>query len=188
MVWIALLVVKTDARYGKSTPNFQTSLQLKRRGSIQRETKETLISVQLQLDGGAKGGTIDTGATTPDRFYTTFAKAGNVSLQILCRGDLHIDEHRTTEDVSIAVGKALNQALGSKAGANSMWNASCNHVAVTMDLSNRPSLDHNLEIDTEMVGEDLSAEMLEHVIESIVSNDCARGCGRRPRRVQEHRG
>lgn len=157
-------------RYGSKSENHDASAQLARQGSVERQTKETTISVQLKLDGGTTGIRIDTGVKTLDTFYKTFAASAGLSLEIHCRGDLHIDEHHTTEDVSIALGQALTQALGSKAGANRMWCASSNGLDVTMDLSNRPCFIHNMEMTTEMVGQDLSAEMLEHVLESIVSN------------------
>jgi imidazoleglycerol-phosphate dehydratase len=83
-------------------------------------------------------------------FYTTLAQEAHMTLQIRCRGDVWVNDHHTAEDVSIAVGQCLTQALGSKAGLNRMWVGSAttvvdkddshsdqiSKVEVTMDLSN----------------------------------------------------
>lgn len=167
-----------DRLYGPDSDNAQISRSLCRKGSVTRNTKETSITAHLQLDGGITGVTIDTGIHTLDRFLTDLANMANISLQVSCKGDLWIDEHHTAEDVAIAIGQVLTQALGTKAGLNRMWCATQIHnqssVAVTMDLSNRPCLTHNLtclleQAQTDKVG-DLSLEMWEHVLDSLVVN------------------
>jgi len=87
-----------------------------------------------------------------------------------------VDDHHTSEDVSIAIGKVLNTSLGTKAGLNRMWCAVATvgeaNVEVTMDLSNRPCITHNLSLSScgeEYVG-DMSIEMLDHALESLVMN------------------
>jgi imidazoleglycerol-phosphate dehydratase len=109
-----------------------------------------------------------------DEFYTRLAEQSQISLMVNCKGDTWVDDHHTAEDVSIAVGKVLNSALGTKAGLNRMWCSSSNTgdavVEVTMDLSNRPCLTQNLSLhDEEYVG-DLSTEMFDHVLDSLVMN------------------
>ena len=163
--------------YGPLSDNWRASVLLQRKGHIERKTKETSISVSLQLDGGAVGSKVLTGIQSLDEFWITLAKEAQCSLQLSCHGDLWIDEHHTAEDVAIAVGQVVNEALGTKAGLNRMWScqASCGSstVEATMDLSNRPELHHNLFATIsggeEMVG-DLPLEMMEHVLESFVVN------------------
>ena len=129
---------------------------------------------------------VSTGIPLLDEFFTTLANEASLTLRIDCQGDLWVDDHHTAEDVSIAVGQCLTQALGTKAGLNRMWLASATHgdavVEVTMDLSNRPYLGHNLHQrlgQQENVDQDstitpimnrLSCEMLEHVLDSLVMN------------------
>ena len=176
--------IALNHRYGRDSPNDQASRALQRSASIQRNTKETSIRTQLDFDGGIRGIHIDTGIETLNQFLTTFATYASLSLHVTCTGDLHIDEHHTAEDVAISIGQVLNEALGDKAGLNRMWSCpettttttgpDATRVLVVMDLSNRPCLTHNLSSSPvlehlEMIG-DLSCEMFEHVLESIVVN------------------
>lgn len=168
-----------ESMWGKESTNWKESIALARVGTVERSTKETNIKVQLALDGGNDGISISTGIKTLDEFFTTLAREASMSLTIDCTGDLWVDDHHTAEDVSIAVGQCLTQALGTKAGLNRMWCARQplasggeEAVEVTMDLSNRPCLTHNLaleDVDEEMIG-DLSVEMLDHVLDSLVVN------------------
>jgi imidazoleglycerol-phosphate dehydratase len=165
--------------WGPDSQNYKASLLLTRQAALERATKETNIQVKLALDGGAAGVDVHTGISMLDEFLTALAKEASMSLTVHCAGDLWVDEHHTAEDVAIAVGQILTQALGTKAGLNRMWcaqqpvkNSSSESIEVTMDLSNRPCLVHNLALDEdgqEMMG-DLSVEMFDHVLESLVSN------------------
>ncbi len=159
--------------WGIGSQSFKEGMALKRSGKVSRKTKETSIDVQLDLDGGARGVTITTGIKTLDMFYENLAKDSGISLFVVCEGDTWVDDHHTSEDVSIAIGKVLNTSLGTKAGLNRMWCADAKVgdavVEVTMDLSNRPCLTHNLSLDCEYVG-DMSVEMLDHVLDSLVMN------------------
>jgi len=164
-----------DNLYGPASDNCQASMALKREASVTRNTKETSISTTLKLDGGASGVSVQTGVQTLDHFFTEFARAADLSLEITCQGDLWIDEHHTAEDVAIAVGQVLTTALGTKAGLNRMWCATSvvnenTQIQVTMDLSNRPCLTHNLSLQQEEMVGDLSLEMLDHVLDSVVVN------------------
>jgi imidazoleglycerol-phosphate dehydratase len=167
-----------DRLYGPSSDNWTASVALQRQGTVHRQTKETSISVSLSLDGGDAGQKVSTGVATLDAFLSEFAVAARLSLQVDCSGDLWIDEHHTAEDVSIALGQVVNDALGTKAGLNRMWSCTAasgtSVVQVVMDLSNRPDLAHNLfehpaTTAAEMAG-DLSLEMMEHVLESFAVN------------------
>jgi imidazoleglycerol-phosphate dehydratase len=161
--------------YGVSSKNFKDSVALQREATIARQTKETSITTALKLDGGAMGVDIQTGVTMLDRFLRELALTASISLHIACHGDLWIDEHHTAEDVAIALGQVLNEALGTKAGLNRMWCATSAmdniKIQVTMDLSNRPCFTHNLQsLETSEYIGDLTTEMFEHVLDSIVVN------------------
>src|SRR6476619_3931020 len=82
---------------------------------VQRDTKETKIQVALTLDGEGKS-QISTGIPFLDHMLELFARHGLFDLEISCRGDLHIDDHHSVEDVAISLGEAFIKALGDKAG------------------------------------------------------------------------
>lgn len=107
--------------WGEESDSYVQSIQLQRSGKIERKTKETSILVEVSLDGGTKGVSVETGIPTLNEFWTLMAKEANMSLTIQCSGDLWVDDHHTSEDVAIAVGQVLNKALGTKAGLNRMW-------------------------------------------------------------------
>lgn len=162
------------AMWGNNSPSYEESLALERCGMSSRDTKETSIQVSLDLDGGKKGIDVKTGIETLDLFYTHLAKESGMSLNVICKGDTWVDDHHTSEDVSIAIGKVLNIALGTKAGLNRMWCATAKHgdaiVEVTMDLSNRPCLTSNLSLEQSEYAGDVSVEMLDHALDSLVMN------------------
>lgn len=87
----------------------------KRTTRVRRETKETKISLSLNIDGRGKS-TIGTGIPFFDHMLTLFAKHAVVDLNLKCRGDLEVDAHHTVEDCGIALGQAFVEALGDKAG------------------------------------------------------------------------
>ena len=224
---------------------------------MERSTKETSISVRIRLSDGVQpldddemGGAteegdpvvgVDTGLKTLDRFVSVLAREARMSVDVRCTGDLYVDDHHTSEDVAIALGQALDEALGTRAGLNRMWCAVGAHgsewyivgcvllayfccrwdapiridredsrsilsvsgnevfvsivelvvptdarrthqtssffvhidaeVEVTMDLSNRPHIIHDLfKSTTEEYAGDLSVEMLVHALESLATN------------------
>jgi imidazoleglycerol-phosphate dehydratase len=166
--------------FAAGSENDQASVALGRRAMVERSTKETSISVRLELNGSSENTKVETGIPALDEFFTLLATEANMTLQIKCDGDLWVDDHHSAEDVSIAVGQCLTEALGTKAGLNRMGIASSEMVEVTMDLSNRPYLGHNLHetlgreeyVDPIVShgGSQLSCEMLEHVLDSLVMN------------------
>lgn len=85
-----------------------------RKATIARATKETDINLTLELNGGSID--VQTGIGFFDHMLTSFAVHGKFGLQLTCKGDLHIDGHHTVEDCGIALGQALAQCLGNKAG------------------------------------------------------------------------
>lgn len=86
-----------------------------RRAQIKRTTKETSISIQLDVDGTGRS-RIATGVPFFDHMLTLFAKHGVLDLDLKCKGDLEVDAHHTVEDCGIALGQAFLQALGDKRG------------------------------------------------------------------------
>lgn len=114
----------------------------KRHAKIPRKTKETDITVQLDLDGGAYQN--QTGVGFFDHMLDHLARHGRLGLTVTATGDTHIDDHHTVEDVGIVLGQALDKALGEKKGIERFGFASVPMdealARVTIDLSGRASL------------------------------------------------
>jgi imidazoleglycerol-phosphate dehydratase len=112
-----------------------------RRGLVERETKETRIRLELELDGQGKA-EINTGLGFFDHMLTHVAFHGYFDLSLAAQGDLHVDAHHTVEDVGICLGQALKQALGQRTGLKRYGNAFVPMdealAQVVVDLSNRP--------------------------------------------------
>ena len=126
-----------------------------RKASITRNTAETQISLRLSLDGrGVQE--IDTGVGFLDHMLTLFAAPGHFDLAVTCRGDTNVDDHHSVEDVGIALGQALRQALGDKRGVRRYGSMLLPMdealVLCAVDLSGRSCLRYGLEIPTEKVG------------------------------------
>jgi imidazoleglycerol-phosphate dehydratase len=98
-----------------TTPFGLISAMKARQAKISRHTKETKISVRLNLDGGGRS-RIKTGIPFFDHMLTLFAKHATMDLQLKCDGDLDVDAHHTVEDCGIALGQAFALALGDKRG------------------------------------------------------------------------
>lgn len=127
---------------------------MSRSAQITRETKETQITLSLDLDGGPVN--IDTGIGFFDHMLTALAFYAKFGLELTAKGDLHVDGHHTVEDVGIVLGQAIKQALGDKAGIRRfasafipMDEALC-HTA--LDFSNRAFLHFDAEMPQEQIG------------------------------------
>jgi len=120
-----------------------------RRAVIKRATKETDIRVDWTLDGTGQG-RINTTIPFLDHMLELMAKHGLFDLTVQAKGDTHIDDHHTVEDVGIVLGEALKQALGDKKGVRRFGFASApldeTLSQVTVDLSGRPYLIYNAEL------------------------------------------
>ncbi len=126
-----------------------------RSATISRKTNETNINVEINLDGS---GAYDnqTGIGFFDHMLDQLARHSLIDMKVRCTGDLHIDDHHSVEDVGIALGQALAQALGDKKGIRRY--AEC-HLAMddalvraALDLSGRPYLVWNVEMPTAKIG------------------------------------
>jgi imidazoleglycerol-phosphate dehydratase len=127
-----------------------------RTASVERKTKETLISVSVDLDGTGKSG-IATGVPFLDHMLEQVARHGMLDMQIKADGDLHIDGHHTVEDVGIVLGQAVAKAVGDKTGIRRYGHA---YVPldealsrVVIDFSGRPGLNYNVTFSRAMIGE-----------------------------------
>ena len=126
-----------------------------RTAKIDRKTAETDIQLSLNLDGTGKSD-INTGCGFLDHMLTLFAKHGRFDLVLTCKGDTHVDDHHTVEDVGISLGQALKNALGDKKGINRYGNQILPMdealLLSAVDLSGRGYLNFDLQIPTQKVG------------------------------------
>jgi imidazoleglycerol-phosphate dehydratase len=120
-----------------------------------RETKETTVDVDLNIDGEGRAGA-ETGIPFLDHMLEQLGKHGGFDLTVQARGDLHIDLHHTVEDVGIVLGTAFKEALGDKAGvrrfADTLVPLDEALVQIALDLSGRPFLVYDVEPVAEWIG------------------------------------
>ncbi|MGI6237173.1 MAG: imidazoleglycerol-phosphate dehydratase HisB [Candidatus Excrementavichristensenella sp.] len=126
-----------------------------RNAQIKRKTAETDITLRLTLEGSGQG-SIDSGCGFLDHMLTLFAAHGRFDLDLLCRGDVQVDDHHSVEDIGIALGEAFAVALGDKRGIHRYG-----HTVLPMDealilsavdLSGRGYLEYALELPAAKVG------------------------------------
>lgn len=134
----------------------RAALKRKERSArVTRTTKETDIVVELSVDGAGKV-SVDTGVPFFNHMLDSFARHGFFDLTVRARGDLEVDQHHTVEDVGLALGQALREALGDKAGIRRFGEAACPLdealVRVTVDLSGRPFFVYEVTITQARVG------------------------------------
>ena len=126
-----------------------------RKASIERQTGETRIELSLALDGSGKS-TIATGVGFFDHMLTLPARHSLIDLTVLATGDLHVDAHHTVEDVGICFGKALAEALGSKAGVRRYGDATVpmdeTLATAAVDLCGRPFCVWKADVPLETLG------------------------------------
>jgi imidazoleglycerol-phosphate dehydratase len=143
-----------------------------RTATINRNTKETQISVSLNLDGTGKS-TVSTGIGFFDHMLESFAKHAMIDLEVQTKGDLHIDMHHSVEDTGIVIGQAVKAALGDFAGI-----ARFGHAYIPMDetlsrasldLANRPYLIWNVTFDRDKIG-DMDTELFKEWFHAFALN------------------
>ena len=135
---------------------------------LERNTKETTISIDLNLDGSGKS-QIDTGIAFFDHMLDQIARHGGVDLYIKTTGDLEVDEHHTIEDTAIALGESFAQALGDKKGTERYGFTlpmDDSLAQVALDFGGRSWLVWEAEFTREMVGQ-MPTEMFYHFFKSF---------------------
>ena len=143
-----------------------------RTASIERKTRETLVKVKLNLDGEGTSET-NTGIGFLDHMLDQLAFHGLMDLAVSREGDLHIDSHHTTEDIGIALGQALKEALGEKKGIRRYGHAYIPMdealLRAVLDCSGRPDFVFNGEFGRYNLG-DLDTQMIPHFFKSLAFN------------------
>jgi imidazoleglycerol-phosphate dehydratase/histidinol-phosphatase len=135
---------------------------------VARKTAETDIRVRVDLDGRGPSG-VDTGLKFFDHMLSQLIHHGGIALEISCKGDLEVDEHHTVEDVGIALGEALRQALGDKRGIDRYGFAlpmDESRALVLLDFGGRSELVWDVQFTREYVG-DMPTEMFRHFFKSL---------------------
>jgi imidazoleglycerol-phosphate dehydratase len=144
---------------------------MSRSARVQRTTKESDVLVELEIDGAGTA-EVDTGVPFFDHMLAQLGKHGGFDLVVRTKGDLEIDAHHTVEDTSLAVGQALREALGDKAGIRRYGDALVpldeSLVRVAVDLSGRPYLVHDEPEIVELIGS-YDTTLTKHIFESIVA-------------------
>ena len=129
---------------------------MKRKAKISRKTKETSITVAVDLDGKGKY-KIKTGIGFLDHMLEQLSKHSLIDLEVKAKGDTHIDLHHTTEDSGIAIGEAIRKAAGNRKGikryASTMIPMDETLSRVSLDVSNRPYLIWKVDLKVEKLGE-----------------------------------
>lgn len=143
-----------------------------RTGTVERKTAETSIAITVNLDGtGAYD--VSTGIGFLDHMVEQFAKHSLIDVTMKVEGDLHVDQHHTTEDSAIALGQALSDALGDKAGIGRYGSAYSpmdeTLARVALDISGRPYLVWNAKFSQERLGE-WDTELIEHWFHSVAQS------------------
>ena len=143
-----------------------------RTGQVERDTKETRIRVEVDLDGT---GTVDVATGIPffDHMLDQLGRHGRIDLTVQAEGDLEIDAHHTVEDTGIALGQVLTEAWGDRAGVERFGDATVPIdealTRVAIDLSGRPYLVYEVDTPVELVGT-FETTLVRHFFEALVAN------------------
>ncbi|HIF64675.1 MAG TPA: imidazoleglycerol-phosphate dehydratase HisB [Deltaproteobacteria bacterium] len=142
-----------------------------RRAKVTRQTGETSINVDLVLDGSGKG-SIDSGVPFLDHMLDSLSRHSLIDLKVKATGDLHVDAHHTVEDVGLALGQAIDKALGDRAGIVRYGHAEIPLdealVAVTVDLGGRPFMVYDLKIRQHRVG-DFEVDLVNDFMQALMN-------------------
>jgi imidazoleglycerol-phosphate dehydratase len=143
-----------------------------RRATVARKTKETEISVSVDLDGSGKS-EIATGIGFLDHMLEQLSRHSLIDLTVKAKGDLHIDFHHTTEDTGIAIGEAVSKALGERKGINRYGDAMIpmdeTLTRVALDASNRPYLIWKVSFTKPKLGE-MDTELFKEWFQAFAQN------------------
>lgn len=143
-----------------------------RQAQVTRNTLETQVSVEVNLDGNGQA-ILDTGVPFLDHMLDQIARHGMIDLHVKAKGDLHIDAHHTVEDVGITLGQALAQAYGNKKGLRRYGHA---YVPldealsrVVIDLSGRPGMVFHVEFVRARIG-DFDVDLVHEFFQGLVNH------------------
>ncbi len=164
------IIVKKNSRVNSFEAAVNILLTKLRTSAQNRKTKETDIKISLSLDGKGPS-TIKTGIGFFDHMLEQIARHSNINLNIKVKGDLHVDEHHTVEDVGITLGNALSEALGDKRGIKryGYFVPMDDSAAVcAIDLGGRAYLNFNCKFEREKVGE-FPTELTEEFFRAVAS-------------------
>jgi len=143
-----------------------------RKASFERKTKETNISVEMNLDGTGQYD-IETGIGFLDHMLSHLSKHSRIDVKLKAKGDLEVDPHHTVEDVAICLGTCLLKALGDKKGISRYGNSSVPMedalANAAVDLSGRPFCVYNVRYNTEKIG-DFDVECIEEMLRSFANH------------------
>lgn len=143
-----------------------------RTATINRQTRETDVSMTLDLDGRGSS-TISTGVGFLDHMLELFAKHGLFDLEVRCNGDTHVDGHHTTEDIGICLGRAVHEAVGDKVGINRYGHFTLpmeeTLVTVGVDLSGRAWYVPKYEFASQKIGE-FDTELVDVFWQAVAAN------------------
>ena len=143
-----------------------------RTAEIARKTKETDIRVEINLDGKGEN-KIDTGIGFFDHMLTALSKHSGIDMNISCKGDLEVDSHHSVEDVGIALGQAVAEALGDKIGIRRYGEARIPMDEAlgeaVIDISGRPYIVYNCTFRGDMMGQ-MDTQLVEEFMRSFAFN------------------
>jgi len=139
---------------GSKSPGASTDAARERKSSIERNTKETQIQLELDLDGSGQYD-VSTGIPFFDHMLESFARHALFDLRVAAKGDLAVDTHHTVEDVGIVLGQAFREALGTAVGIRRYGSfvlpMAESKVEVAVDISNRPYFVYQVEMKNDRI-------------------------------------
>lgn len=145
---------------------------MSRTAKVERNTKETQIVLELNLDGNGAN-SIDTGIGFFDHMLTAFSKHSGIDLKVKCTGDLVVDSHHTVEDVGIVLGQAINAALGDKKGITryGFFEVTMDEALgkAVIDISGRAFIVFNAEFASDKCGS-MDTQLFEEFFRSVAFN------------------
>ena len=149
-----------------------SEIRSERQASVKRDTNETRIEVNINLDGSGQG-KFDTGVPFLEHMMDQIARHGMIDISIKAKGDLDIDAHHTAEDIGITLGMAMKQALGDKKGITRYGHA---YVPldealsrVVIDFSGRPGLEDHVDYKRETIG-NFDTELFHEFFQGFVNH------------------
>ena len=144
-----------------------------RTAEIKRSTAETEIEIRVDLDGDPSRSVIDSGIGFLDHMLTLLSRHGAVQLNLVCRGDTQVDDHHSTEDIGIALGIAVKEALGDKTGIRRYASIALPMdealVLAALDISGRGGLYYDVPFLTEKIGT-FDTELVEEFMHAFAQN------------------